>query len=41
METRKETIDRTILLAKADLVSNMIGEKSLQNFKDLWEQTMH
>lgn len=35
METRKETIDRTILLAKADLVSNMIGEKEftkLQGF---------
>ncbi|MGL4904783.1 MAG: glycine--tRNA ligase subunit beta, partial [Cetobacterium sp.] len=35
MEARKETIQRTLLLAKADLVSNMIGEKEftkLQGF---------
>ena len=35
MESRKETVKRTILLAKADLVSNMIGEKEftkLQGF---------
>ncbi|MGL6024525.1 MAG: glycine--tRNA ligase subunit beta, partial [Cetobacterium sp.] len=27
METRRETVERTLLLCKADLVSNMIGEK--------------
>ncbi|WP_297597125.1 glycine--tRNA ligase subunit beta [uncultured Cetobacterium sp.] len=35
MNTRKETVLRTLLLAKADLVSNMIGEKEftkLQGF---------
>ncbi|MGL5377550.1 MAG: glycine--tRNA ligase subunit beta [Cetobacterium sp.] len=35
MQARKETIQRTLLLAKADLVSNMIGEKEftkLQGF---------
>ncbi|MGL6066164.1 MAG: glycine--tRNA ligase subunit beta [Cetobacterium sp.] len=35
METRRETVERTLLLCKADLVSNMIGEKEftkLQGF---------
>ncbi|MGL5988988.1 glycine--tRNA ligase subunit beta [Cetobacterium sp.] len=35
MESRRESIERTLLLAKADLVSNMIGEKEftkLQGF---------